>query len=256
MQADFQITLTIILGTLLFLFLAGLIVFSALLYRRAQHRHQDEMVSTEARYKEEMLMTQLEIREKTLEHVSQEIHDNIGQSLSLAKIYLSRLQENIPDEQKQRLDDSKKLVAKSIQDLRTLSHTLNPTFLADKTIPDLLKLEVEKLKNTNLEVEYTQSGDYFMVSPEKRLVIYRMIQEVLQNLIKHAGANGVIIRLEYSLGKMNISIMDDGTGFDIETARSKGSGFYNLYQRSVAIGAEFEVTSSPEGTWTIIQLKE
>ncbi len=256
MQTDLQITLTIILGTILFLFLAGLIVASALLYRKAQNRHQNEMLEKEAKYKEEMLLTQLEIREKTLEHVSQEIHDNIGQSLSLAKIYLAQLNAQVSSDQRPRLEDSKELVAKSIQDLRNLSHSLNPAFLVDKSVTDLLALEVEKLRRTAIEVNYEVNGNAFDIEAEKRLVIYRMIQEILQNLVKHANATFVEVRAEYKQNELSISFTDDGQGFDIENARAKGSGFNNLYQRSMAIGAQFEVASSSEGTWTMLRIKE
>jgi signal transduction histidine kinase len=256
MQADFQVTLTIILGTLLFFFLAGLIVVSALLYRRAQNQHQDEMVSVEAKYEEEILKTQLEIQEKTLEHVSQEIHDNIGQSLSLAKIHLTKLQGTASEEQKTRMDESRELVARSIQDLRSLSHSLNPTYLSNKKLTELVELEVEKLRKTNMDVEYQISGNQFFTDPEKRLFVYRMIQEISQNILKHAQATRVTVALTYKRKELVLVITDNGIGFDAEKARSKGSGFNNLYQRTSVIDAQLDVVSGDAGTSITITIKE
>ena len=210
-------------------------------------------------YQQEILKAQLEMKEKTLYTVSQEIHDNIGQMLSLAKLNLNTLTFDNFSTAKQKITTTKDLIGKAIQDLRDLSKTLNSDYVSRKNLSDSLQFELNFIGKTGLyETELQVFGKEQPFDPEQQLIIFRIAQEILNNIIKHAQAQHIFIKLEYLTDKMILSISDDGNGFDISTlydthSQNKGAGIYNMYHRAKLIGAELAIDSSL-GKGTFIQL--
>lgn len=198
-------------------------------------------------YQQELLRSQLEIQERTLKNIAQEIHDNIGQTLSLVKLNLNTLDPAKPNwEEKKHM--SKNLVGKAIQDLRNLSKTLHSdTILAAglfKAIEyELSIIEASGAGHTSLQI----SGEPLRLHADKELILFRIVQEALNNIIKHAKATLISVKIWADESTLYLLVADDGTGFDPAPQKEGmdgGSGLRNMCSRAQLIGGSCKVRSA------------
>lgn len=124
-QTDEVILYIVIVGTAILILLGGFLVSFLIVHRKKQEVNLKEKEMIKVNFQQELLRTQLEIQEQTLKNISQEIHDNIGQGLTLAKLNLSLMNLNEPNGLATKIEDSRKLVAKAINDLRDIAKGLN-----------------------------------------------------------------------------------------------------------------------------------
>jgi two-component system, NarL family, sensor kinase len=255
-MAPEKILILAITGSLLFVVLcAGVFKFFLL-----SQRKKAQQLARENLHRQQILQTQLEIQQQTFQNVSREIHDNIGQVLSLIKLNLNSVSvasQNQPYHTK--VATTLDLTSQVIRDLRHLSKGLNPDFVQQLGLTGCLEFELERLQNsapyaTHLAV----SGEPYRLPFSKDFIIYRVVQECLNNIIKHAQAQTIHIDCRYSPGELNVSVTDDGRGFDVQSytavsAAAGGSGMHNMQQRMHMIGGRFHCHSQPGGG-TVIQL--
>jgi len=244
-----EIIITIIAGTITLLLLGAFIISFLFLYRRRHHRYLQEKQQLRLSYEGELLKTRLEIQEQTFRHISQEIHDNIGQVLSLAKLNIATMDISQTSSLEQKIGDSKKLISKAILDLRNLSHGLSTDYITDLGLAKAIGHELEMIKKSgNFETEFETEGTSYTLDKQKELIIYRIMQEVLNNIIKHASAQKIIIYLLYGQSTFTLNITDNGKGFDLtplnENTSSSGLGIRNMHSRAQLIGAGFLISST------------
>src|SRR5882757_7121148 len=122
----------LIVGIVVILFFVIFFYLFIIQLHRRRILHQKEVVDLKVQYEQTILQSQLEIQEQTFKNISQEIHDNIGQVLSLAKLNLATMDIAQPAGLEQKIGDSKKLVSQAIYDLRNLSHGLSTDYIADR----------------------------------------------------------------------------------------------------------------------------
>lgn len=197
-----------------------------------------EKILLEQQLDDERIKNQKEItdavisaQEKERDQIGSELHDNVCQILASSKLYLGMVKKhaNKPDEF---IEETDLLISSAIQELRALSHALIPPSMAQSQ----LKLAIEKIagitqSSTNIQIstEIAEIDDSRM-SDKMRLAIYRIVQEQFNNIIKHAKASHVAIKLSQADGKLFLSIKDDGVGFD--TAKgTAGVGLLNIKTR-------------------------
>lgn len=241
---DKEIIFTLISGTFLLLFLVVVVIIAAIRYQNRKQRHVAEMERLKQEAEQLMLKTRLEVQEKTLTDVSREIHDNIGQILSVVKLNLYTLQTK-PDKVGEQIPLTLELVNSAIKDLRNLSKVLNADFISKQPLSTLLEREVDVINRAGaLQLSLHQRGEEPALNQQKQLIIFRITQECLQNTIKHAQATQVQIDLEFLSNQLKLSVQDNGIGFDFEKAKS-GNGYTNLMARAAIIGATLQVVTSP-----------
>lgn len=255
---------TIISVTLGFLLLSGFIIFFIVINRFKINKHIQDKKNLETKFSQTLLQTQLEIQEQTLKTISQEIHDNIGQVLSLAKLNLNTIDITKQDELLEKVRGSKQLVSKAIQDLRDLSKSLNTDSITSIGLIRAIEYELDMIRKAGEhEAIMEVSGTVIRLEPQKELIVFRIIQEVLHNIIKHAEAKSIKVQAGYSGNVMELIVSDDGKGFDIDRERKQegeestsipGLGLRNMSSRASLIGAEFFMNSIP-GQGTTAKLK-
>lgn len=204
-------------------------------------------------FQQELLRTQLEIQEQTLKTISEEIHDNVGQVLSLAKLNLNTFENN----PQKKLDDTKELISKAINDLRDLSRSMHGDRIAELGLQQSLIDELQILQNSGeFETHFNITGDAYKLSPQKEMVIFRIVQESLNNAIKHAKAKNIHLHINYQPNLFTLTVQDDGTGFDILAIQNKnGIGLKSMQNRANLIGATCTLQSSVNnGTIITIEL--
>jgi len=257
-SSDNDIYIMIISVTVVLLILLVFIVSFLFIYKNRQTRHQVEIKSVKEKYNQEILKTQLEIKEQTLKNISEEIHDNVGQVLSLVVLNLSAIELNDTVKAANKIENITKLVEKVVADLRNLSKTLDSENIANVGLASIIKFEMELLEKTGVyRTSFKVSGEEKKLNGEKEIILYRIIQESLNNIIKHARATFIRIILSFSDSQLNIEIADDGKGFDELSTNEKnintGAGIKNMKRRANLIGASFDIKSVPS-TGTIISM--
>jgi signal transduction histidine kinase len=201
-------------------------------------------------FKQQLLQTQIEIQSQTLKTISQEIHDNIGQVLSLAKLNLNTLQ---PGEET-KLIDTKNLVSKAINDLRDLSRSLYGNKIAELGLEEAIDNELTILQNSGqFRTSLKVTGNSYKLEPQKEMVVFRIVQECLNNIIKHSNAREITAVVQYDTGLFSLSISDDGIGFNTEVlnAERPGIGLKSMQSRAALIGGQVAVTSAPQKGTTV-----
>lgn len=250
---DDQIILIIVAGTALLLLLGFFMVGFLLLFQKKQNKNRLEKVELRAAFEQELLKTRIEIQEETLNYVSREMHDNITQVLSFVKLNLGLLGNKLQEPEKTKLNDNRELVAQTITDLRNLSKSLSFEHISALGLVKTLELEAIRINKSGLiNMDLLVEGEAYSLGEQRELVLFRIFQEALNNALKHADAANLKIGLYYNTQMFNLTIQDDGVGFQPELLNDKsGSGLRNMTNRAGLIGAEAVISSSPKQGCTI-----
>lgn len=239
----------ILISAAFFLLVAIGIIILVLVYQKKQSQYIQEKASLKAAFDKELLEAQLEMQELTLKNISQEIHDNIGQTLSLAKLTLNTIH---PDKQAslpEKLANTKELVSKAITDLRTLSKTLHTEAVLSAGIADAIEMELRLVEKAGVfATGFSISGTPAPIDPQKELILFRAVQEALNNAMKHSGAEKIDVTLIYSPQELTVLVTDNGKGFGQEHDAAQGSGLRNMRNRAKLIGGSFVVEAQQPGT--------
>lgn len=232
---------------------SGLILFLALVLIIAIFRYQNSvrnLQSLQTSYQQEILKSQLEMQHQTLQHVGRELHDNIGQLLSVARINLNVLEESVGDaEILNYILQTNEVVDQSINALRALSKSLDGNIVQDFGLEESISHELQRIRKTKkFETEITVNGNRYTLEREREIILFRIIQEILNNALKHSQAQHLNVHLEYSPENFSVTVSDDGIGFDISVIKNadldqSGSGLRNISRRIELIGGNCELVS-------------
>lgn len=203
-------------------------------------------------FDEQLLKSKIEISEENMRYIGRELHDNIGQLLSVAGMELKmskHFRENDPS-----LHEVSELISKSITELRHLSKSLNNDTILNDGLKASITREIQRINNLNLlTASFTYDGNVSL-SPKTELIIFRVLQEFISNTIKHAKAKNLTITIKSINGTVSICAKDDGCGFDIETV-NKSNGLINIDARIAMINGKLVINSKPaKGTELLIEL--
>ena len=235
-------------GTLVLVVMIIFIINFILIFRRHLTKNYLEQSKLQNRFQQELLTAQIEIREQTLISISQEIHDNIGQALSLVKLNLNTIP--LVDNQvlNTKVRDSKELIASVMSDLRDLVRSLHGDKIKELGLQGAVISLLEMIGNAGqFVVQHSVKGEVFPVDNQKGVIIYRIIQEALNNAMKYADCRVLSVMIEYSPVLFSVSVRDDGNGFNpLELmADQTGIGLKSMRNRAKLIGASLDIETSP-----------
>lgn len=237
--------------------LAGFIISLIYLYQKKQIIYHHKLDALKLDHEKNLLAAQLEVQENTFQHVSREIHDNINLSLTLAKLHLNTL--NWSDQQKTiwQVNNSIELLSESISKLSSVSKSLDSDIIISHGLIDALENEINRIKKPGLfTIDFDIEGDPVYMDNQKELIIFRIIQEAFNNIIRHAESTNVHITLTYSPEKLCICIEDNGKGFIFSengTVTTKnGAGLRNMSTRTQMIKGKMSIKSEP-GKGTLLK---
>lgn len=253
------IIISVIITSIFILVLISFIAFIIFLLNRRHLDHQRRIATLKSDFEKTLLSTQLEIQEQTFQNISREIHDNIGLSLTLAKLNLNTILWTNLSTSKQKVTGSVEFISKAIDDLSYISKTLNTDFIEENGLLNALELEIKKIKKLGIfEVKYDVAGSPVYMKTQKELVIFRIIQEVLNNSIKHAQATSLTVLLNFFPEQVIIELSDNGKGFideGLKMEAKKGTGLLNIVKRAALIEGYCQVKSEPgKGTKITMQV--
>lgn len=259
---DYQIEIVpAIIITIVVLLLAGFFIIVLITFiNRRKKKFMEEKQRMQSTFQNTLLQTRLEIQEETFKTISQEIHDNIGQSLSFVKLNLNTIDGRVPPDIKEKLMESKNLLTKTIHDLRDIARSLNPDFISEIGLYGAIEQQLQLLEKTGeYKTSFTVNGVAYKNDQQHELVVFRIVQELLNNIVKHAAAKEVNISMQYLEEQLVITIQDNGKGFDTAAMRSlennNGLGLRNMLTRMTLINGFITINSKPgEGTTAVIEL--
>ncbi|HTD99130.1 MAG TPA: ATP-binding protein [Mucilaginibacter sp.] len=243
----------IIITTFIFLIAPASILVYIFIYNRRKRKHIEEKVQMKLIFDTELVKSQMEIREQTMQTIGADLHDNIGQLLSLTSLTLNSVELNNADKARQKIDAALDLTSRSIKEMRLLGKLLQGEQLIGLGLVEAIRHEINWMEKAGqYEIEYIIAGEKIGNSnPDKDLILFRITQEILNNIIKHSQADRIKIKLEYQEESLQLQITDNGTGFNVEALpeEQRGMGLQNIQKRAGIIGGEVIIRSQPgEGT--------
>lgn len=234
--------------------LALTVIILFAIFQKRKNRLLREQQEAENKFKEEIIETQIEIKEDTLRNISWELHDNIGQLLTLAKIQLQNA-----DQDQESIDEAAETIGKGLNELRSLSKLINPDTLANLSLVEALEMEIERFNRLKyLKASLTYSEDFIPLDNKVEIIIFRMLQEFFTNTMKHSKASELEVTVDYDGQLLKILAKDNGVGFDSnKTEFRNGIGLSNMKNRAKLIGANAQITSQPgAGTQLLLTYKK
>jgi len=237
--------------------LAALLIVIFLGYRNLRHRHQlarqqDELQQQRIREleKDKQLVavdSMLQGQEEERSRLAKDLHDGLGGLLSGVKFSLSNMKDNLiitPDNMAV-FERSLDMLNTSIKELRRVAHNMMPEMLTKFGLDEALKEYCNTINTTNLlTVKYQSIGMDARIEKSAEIIVYRIIQELLNNTMKHAGATEAMVQLTREAGRLNIIVEDNGKGFDDALLKeNKGAGLTSIQSRVDYLKGRLEINT-------------
>jgi signal transduction histidine kinase len=253
MQTNFseETYLTIILTTLLLLVSGAMLVYFFFRHQKKRFQHEQEVLELHESFNQLILQSKLEIQEFTLDHIAKELHANFSHMVSLININLSVALADSQGEAKDHIIEAKRLAKQLMAEVKVLSVSLNSDHIMKSGFDQALENEISRLSRAGkYEVQLIRTGIRFRIAPEKEIVLFRLCQEILNNIVKHAKAEKITATIDYFPDRLCLAISDDGIGFDPDEARERSiekssTGLMNIAGRAERINANLNIESGP-----------
>lgn len=249
-----NVAIFIIACSVLIAFLTGFITFIVYRYQQKQNAYFQTLEQLKISHENELLQSQIEIQEQTFSNISREIHDNIGQKLSLVKLHLNTLQPSPDQPSNATISESIKMIGESILDLSDISRSLSSEIILNNGFINALEFEVNQLNKPGMySIRLTVTGEPVFLEANTELILFRIIQEALHNIIKHAAATQILMDLYYREETLVLTIKDNGKGF-VEEISSPKNGITNMTRRAKMLNGSC-VVESAAGAGTTIHIE-
>tara|TARA_R110002072_G_scaffold95702_9_gene210923 strand:+ start:177 stop:1955 length:1779 start_codon:yes stop_codon:yes gene_type:complete len=203
-----------------------------------------------------LAMTEGEEKERI--RLSKDLHDGLGQILSTARMNVNALEREDKGEEEKIWKNSLKLIDQAVVEVRNVSHALMPSALVQLgLIPAIQQISDQINDSGQIKLEFIHQGEIANWPMAIRISIFRIVQEVLNNMVKHSEASEISIHLLSDDEKMTLDIKDNGKGFDLDIIdKSKGIGWKNIQSRVKLLGAKLELYSEKsKGSQIILKLE-
>jgi signal transduction histidine kinase len=228
------------------LFISLVVLFCVViikLYIQKIKKYNAVIYENQINFQKTLNTTILETQNQLLQNISQDLHDDAGQQLTVINFQLENLKLDFPD---YKLDIISESVANLSQSLRQISHSLNPNWLEKNGLFTAIKTEIIRIQKNNLLTIFSRipektNQDF---TNDEQIVLYRIFQEIINNILKHAKASKIEIYITNN-PKLELKIIDDGLGFDYQKAISNAQtlGIQNMIKRTEIIDYSIQFLS-------------
>ncbi len=240
-QFRFAIYATTLLATISF----GLWLF----YRQRQKLKNKEIETLKTRKELDKLEAIIDGEEKERKRIAQDLHDGINGDLSVIKYKFSSInQDKFVAKEKKEFNQAIAMLDNSIEQVRHISHNLVPPTLQNFNLVEAIKQYCKKIDSSNpLLINFQNYGKLNALNKETETAIYRIVQETINNIIKHSKATEALVQINNHKNSMTITIEDNGIGFNKENSKA-GLGLKNIQSRAEFLKSELEIDSNKNGT--------
>ncbi len=221
----------------------GLAIENSVLYKEAKQKEQ---------LRGQLLSSVISAQEEERKRISRELHDEYGQTLTGVIMNMESLENMVSPGQsqlKEKLENTKSLVVRALEDIRRLTLDLRPSALDDLGLVATLRAYTQThLEATGIQVKFESKGLSKRLAPAIETALFRIVQEAINNIVRHAEAHNVRIRLTVNDGKITAIVEDDGRGFDVDAAfksKTEGQslGLLGIQERTTLLGGTFTIKS-------------
>lgn len=252
-----DILATAVLTSLLILILILGVIITIFIANRRHVKQEINIAQMQLNYEKELRTVENEVQEQVLVNVARELHDNIGQMLTLMNIQIEQEKWGRPEMQ-QVMKPIEETLQSTIQEVRLLGRNLNSDLLEQNGLINTIDNEINRLKGlSQFTVHWNSDGVEPVMDKNKRVMAYRIFQEMINNMLKHARASNVYISLQ-GKGSFSLTVTDDGRGFDMNEAMNKStsSGLKNIMKRAslAELNCEIDAAVGKGCTFTLKQI--
>ena len=254
-SSEYQIALLIAVGSVGMLLMAIAIVLFMVFYQKKMVQEQVRRQQLELDYQSKMMLATLESQESERRKLAADLHDSIGGMLSAIRMGVSTLGRSVPNQVS--IDQTKKMLDDTIASVRHMSRELMPSTLEKFGLVQALKELCDQIQKTSLiQINFHELGEVPIMQKSEELMIFRIVQELVNNSIKHSQAS----KIDVTTGRHDdfyLSVEDNGIGFDINTQRNdksmgKGLGLYSIENRANQLGAKLIFDQPSRGSNVIL----
>lgn len=240
----------IIIGSMGMLILCvGFVIFIAL-YQRKMFQEQEKRRIMDLEFQNKMIQLQIDSTETERKRIAADLHDSIGSLLWAAKLNIAFLGRSVDfsGELKDSYSETMRMLDQSVDSVRRISWELTPEAFNHTGLASSIKEFCTRLDGKGQKVIYEESGRSVFWKDDRALMVYRIVQELVNNAVKHARANVIRVRLKWSAQTLDVEVSDDGIGFVLNDKVRSGVGWWNITNRSNKIGAKLLVKeNTPKG---------
>lgn len=247
---DSEVIYIIVIGTLgMLLLIAGFAAFIAL-YQRRIMQEQEKRRIMDLEFQNKMIQLQIDSTETERKRIAADLHDSIGSLLWAAKLNIAFLGRSVDfsGELKDSYSETMRMLDQSVDSVRRISWELTPEAFNHTGLASSIKEFCTRLDGKGQKVIYEESGRSVFWKDDRALMVYRIVQELVNNAVKHAKATIIRVRLKWSAQALDVEVSDDGIGFVLNDKVRSGVGWWNITNRSNKIGAKLLVKEdTPKG---------
>lgn len=197
-------------------------------------------------YEQKLTRASIKAQEEERYEIGGELHDNVCQLLVVSLLYLGMMKKSLTPGAEEYFSQTHQYISLASDEIRNLSHRLAPAFFDDATLEDAF---IQLLKNFNIEekfeisLDFDQAAKSYPISRELQLNLYRILQEQLRNIFKHANATSIAVNVSLNNDTLVMKVADNGKGFDPETKKG-GIGLANMNRRVQLFSGNFIIHSA------------
>jgi signal transduction histidine kinase len=245
------ISQTIAVSTIFLVIVGAAAARYVFLYQRKRFQHEKEVSELKEAFNTTLLRSKIEIQEQTLDHIAKELHANVDQLVSYIQIGLEELSILTTGHVREKTLETRLVTTQLFSELKALSASFNTDHIMHIGIEKALSNELNRLnKVKKYAISFTKTGPEFSLDAGDEIILFRLCQEVLNNIVKYADASSITITLDYSIESLCLTISDNGIGFDVEqalqnSAEKESTGIINIRKRAKLINASVSIESAP-----------
>jgi signal transduction histidine kinase len=242
----------IVILVVLIAFSCMLILVILYLYQKKQLTYFKNLEDIKEQQKKEIARSRVEMQEQTIANVSRHIHNNVGQKLLLTKVLLNSLPGIDLQESHTIAKESMETLTNSMSDLRDISRGLSSEVISNNGLVKSLELEADHLKKAKYNARFRMTGDPFFLSDHIDLLLFRIAQEAVSNIIQHSKASEVNIDLSYNANSIKLSVKDNGIGFS-KNQYMGGTGLVNMQKRTKLLEGSLQLRND-RGAYVCVEV--
>jgi two-component system NarL family sensor kinase len=243
--------LTVVVGVMLILFVFGLVVWLLLMNNMRRIKHRVELAELNMARDRAVMQAEREARQQTMAQIGRDLHDDLGQLLTVVQIAVEHVHEDQPDS---RLEEVLHTLEHGIEEVRLLGRSFNADMWVQRSFPDAVEAEVARMERAGVaKVRMQREGEWPDLAPGEKTILFRVYQELVNNALKHGRNSALDIRLIGGTNAVMI-VSDNGPGF-APNALPLSNGLSNIQHRCELIGFRAQLSTAPgEGcTWRIMR---
>lgn len=225
------------------------------LYVIRSNRRLFSQVAALSEQRSELAQKLISAQEATLRYISRELHDEFGQILTAMGSMLGRAGNHVPAGSPLRpeLLEIREIAQTTLDKVRSLSQALHPVMLEEAGLESTLDWYLPVVeKQSGIKISYEKSGTPFPVDGNSAIHVYRVLQEALNNAVRHSGSEMIFVRLIFLPDKLDLEVEDHGSGFVMD-AKRRGIGLVAMRERAELLGGEIEFVQLPQ-SGTLVRL--